>query len=263
MEVDSQGAFYFDAPPQRPPLSPRSAFQQSIEHLIDENMPHCTQAMRAAICTEMAGIPQEHIDMTSCREVRHQLDPTLQLKQVCILDESGQPCIERVILHHDEACFVHRVLPDGSGVEMSEMYSFEHRVASAQQIAGLQEASHQKYRADLGHCQKLLRDLPVALRNSQSAGQALACALVGGGNGDLSELGARKDRVIMIRVPPPTAVHQCQTGHAVETVYKHRQRLPTTCLHGASSTSIRIDPLQTALNLCILIASYSSASCLS
>jgi hypothetical protein len=107
-------------------------------------------------------------------------------QQVRIFD--GNEILETIAINHEGEAFVlHRDLPDGSGAELRAPYSFEYRVAGAQQIAAV-KAARQKFDADLAHCQKLLRELPIALKNSQSASQALSSSLLDGSGGDMNEL---------------------------------------------------------------------------
>lgn len=91
----------------------------------------------------------------------------------------------------------HRMPADGSGVEMRSTHTMRYRYTSKEAVAAaqpkLQEAMQKKQAidAEIAYCKKLLRELPDALANNQSAFTALQQAGVDRGEEvDLSELGA-------------------------------------------------------------------------
>lgn len=138
---------------------------------------------RAALDVEsIAEVERRHSDPVSLAVI---IDMQSRNIVECISTQSGSSSKRG-------ALYPFRLLDDGSGVELRESHALCYRAVPEQAFnlaKAAYEAAVQKRKADIAHCEKLLRELPIALANSKTAQRQLEDALESGDSDDLAGVG--------------------------------------------------------------------------
>ena len=134
---------------------------------LQRKLPNISAAVRAALLAELHARPANENDRASIREVQQFTQSSAEIASaVCLMNAQGRT-VDNIMIDGTKF-FAVALAANDAGVEFRSEYAHEYRYATGDQIEDLKQAKI-AYAADVAHCEKLLRDLPVALKNSEKA----------------------------------------------------------------------------------------------